>query len=263
VKIVVAVKQVAQLDDEFELRADGSGVDADFLDYELNEWDSFSVEEALSILEGVDGDGEVVVVSVGDEESEEGIRTCLAMGADRGVRVWDPSLEGADALAVARVLAAAAEREHPDLVLCGVQSSDAVYGATGIAMAAHLGWPHVAVVTDLEYDPSAPSATVDRELEGGLKQRVRVRCPALITVQTGINEPRYANLRAIKQAKEKPLDELGLADLELDADAVSQAAGARMRQMTTPERGEGAEMLEGTPAEVAQRIAGIIEEKLG
>jgi electron transfer flavoprotein beta subunit len=148
-------------------------------------------------------------------------------------------------------------------VLCGVQSSDAVYGATGIAMAAHLGWPHVAVVTDLEYDPSAPSATVDRELEGGLKQRVRVRCPALITVQTGINEPRYANLRAIKQAKEKPLDELGLADLELDADAVSQAAGARMRQMTTPERGEGAEMLEGTPAEVAQRIAGIIEEKLG
>ena len=125
VKIVVAVKQVAKLDDEFELRADRPG------STRLPRLRAQRVGQLLrggGALDprGVDGDGEVVVVSVGDEESEEGMRTCLAMGADRGVRVWDPSLEGADALAVARVLAAAAEREHPDLVLCGVQSSDAV-----------------------------------------------------------------------------------------------------------------------------------------
>lgn len=262
-KIVVAVKHVAQLDDEFELRDDGLGVDPDFIEYELNEWDTFSVEEALSIRERTDGDGEVVIVSVGDGDSEEAIRTCLAMGADRGVRVWDEALEGADALAIARVLAAAIEREQPELVLCGVQSSDAVYGATGIALAAHLGLPHVAVVTRIDYDASGPSATVDRELEGGLVHRLRVRCPALITIQTGINEPRYANLRAIKQAKEKPLDELGLAGVGLDAEAVEGAAGARMRRMAEPERGEGAEMLDGSSADVAGKIAEIVKDKLG
>ena len=137
------------------------------------------------------------------------MRACLAKGADRALRVWDDALEGADPLAVARVLAAVVERESPDLVLCGVQSSDAVKGATGVALAAHLGLPRVAVVKALDYDAGSGSATVERELEGGLIELLRVRLPALLTIQTGINEPRYANLRAIKQAKEKPLEVLG------------------------------------------------------
>ncbi|UGS34210.1 electron transfer flavoprotein subunit beta/FixA family protein [Capillimicrobium parvum] len=260
-KVVVPVKQVANLDDEFELDDDGTGVDPDSVEWELNEWDTFSVEAALQLAEAGDGT-EVVVVSVGDEEADEGLLACLAKGADRAVRIWDDGLEGADALAVARVLAAAVERESPDLVLCGVQSSDAVAGATGVALAAHLGLPRVAVVNKLDYDAASSTATVERELEGGLVEVLRVRCPALLTIQTGINEPRYATLRAIKQARDKPLEVVELAALALDGAAVAQAAGARTRALRHHEKGEGAEMIDGSAADVAGRIAEIVKERM-
>src|ERR1700743_2446311 len=132
-KIVVPVKQVAALDDEFELLDDGSGVDPDFLEFDLNEWDAFSLEAALQLRDAA-GEGEVVAVTVGDEESEEALLSCLAKGADRAGRVADEGVATDDPLPVARVLSAAVGRESPDLVLCGVQSSDAVNGATGIAL---------------------------------------------------------------------------------------------------------------------------------
>ncbi len=260
-KIVVPVKQVAALDDEFELLDDGAGVDPDFVERDLNEWDTFSLEAALLLSEAA-GDGEVVAVSVGDDEAADGLLTCLAKGADRAVRIWDDALHDADVLSVARVLAAAVERESPDLVLCGVQSSDAVNGATGVALAAHLGLPHVAVVSGLELDAGSATATVERELEGGLVEVVKVRLPALLTIQTGINEPRYANLRAIKQAREKPMDELGLDDVGLDEQAVAAAAGARRRRLRPPEAGGGAEIIDGSPAEAAARIADIVKERM-
>jgi electron transfer flavoprotein beta subunit len=260
-KIVVAVKQVAVLDEEFELRDDGSGVDPDAIEWELNEWDDFSLEAALQLREA-QGAGEVVVISIGDEEAEEGLRACLAKGADRALRIWEDSLSGADPLSVARVLATAVERESPDLVLCGVQSSDGVHSATGVALAAHLGLPRVAVVKALDYDSESGSATVERELEGGLIELLRLGLPALLTIQTGINEPRYANLRAIKQAREKPLEVLGLSELGLDADAVAAAAGSRVRSMTPPDAGGGAQMLNGSPSAVAERIAEIVKERM-
>jgi electron transfer flavoprotein beta subunit len=147
-------------------------------------------------------------------------------------------------------------------VLCGVQSSDAVNGATGVALAAHLGLPHVAVVSGLSFDAGSGTATVDRELEGGLVEVLKIRLPALLTIQTGINEPRYANLRAIKQAREKPMDELGLDDLGLDEQAVAAAAGARRRRLHSPETGGGAEIIDGSPSEAAARIADIVKERL-
>jgi electron transfer flavoprotein beta subunit len=259
-KFVVPVKQVAALDDESELLDDGSGVDPDGLEWELNEWDTFSLEAALQLRDAVGG-GEVIAISVGDEEAEEGLLSCLAKGADRGLRVWDEELEDIDALAVARVLAAAVSRESPDLVLCGVQSSDAVNSATGIALAGRLGLAHVAVVKAIELDGT--TATVERELEGGLVEVVRIGLPALLTIQTGINEPRYATLRAIKQAREKPLETASLADLGLDAGEVAAAAGSHRRRLAPPDRGEGAEILNGSTAEVATRIASIVKERIG
>ena len=262
-KIVVPVKQVAALDEEFELLDGGLAVDPDFVEWDLNEWDTFSLEAALQIRESAGGDGhEVVVLTVGDEEAEEGLRSCLAKGADRALRVWDESLRGADVLAVARVLAVAVERESPDLVLCGVQSSDAVNGATGVALAGYLDLPHVAVVKRIEYDPVASSATVQRELEGGLVEVLRVRTPALLTVQTGINEPRYATLRAIKQAREKPLEVSGLAELGLGGEVLEAATGSKHVRLATPDRGAGAEMLGGPPATVAARIVEIVKERM-
>jgi electron transfer flavoprotein beta subunit len=260
-KIVVPVKQVVALDDEFELLDDGSGVDPDFLEFDLNEWDAFSLEAALLLREAA-GDGEVVAVTVGDEESEEALLSCLAKGADRAVRVSDEGVATDDPLTVARVLAAAVGRESADLVLCGVQSSDAVNGATGIALAGYLDLPHVAVVKTLEHDSGTGSLVVDRELEGGLVERLRIGMPALLTIQTGINQPRYANLRAIKQAREKQLDVVDAGELGVDEDALAAAAGSRRVGLSPPDRGEGAEMIAGGVDEMAARIAEIVRDRM-
>jgi electron transfer flavoprotein beta subunit len=261
-KLLVAVKQVASLDEDFELPAAGDAIDSEFLEWDLNEWDSFSLETALQIRDEAGGDGdEVVVVSVGEEPAEEGLVDCLAKGADRAIRVWDEPLAGGDTLATARVLAAVVEREAPDLVLCGVQSSDMASGATGAALAGFLGLPHVAVVKRIDYDAGSARVSVTRELEGGLSEELRIDTPALLTVQTGINEPRYANLRAIKQARQKPLDVIGLSDLGLGAQDVASASGGRLVALTSPERAAAAEMLEGPSAAIAARIIEIVSER--
>lgn len=260
-KIMVPIKQVAVLDEDFELLDDGSGVDPDYIERELNEWDAFSLEAALQLREAT-GDGEVLVLTVGDDEADEALVGCLARGADRGLRIWADWLDGADPLAVARVLAAAVEGESPELVLCGVQSSDAVDGATGVALAGYLGVPHVAVVKQLDYDLTQRVATVKRELEGGLAEVLRIRTPALLTIQTGINEPRYSTLRAIKQAREKPLSLKTPEELGLDAAQIAAASGSQRRSLKHPERGEGAEMLDGSPSEVAARIVEIVRDRM-
>lgn len=254
-RVVVPIKQVARIDDDDALLEDGSGVDPDALEYELNEWDRFSVEAALQLAE--EGD-EVVVVTVGEPEAEEALLACLAQGADRGIRIWDDRLSDLDPLATAKLLAGAIAREEPDLVLCGVQSSDGVNGATGVALAAHLTLPRVAVVKKIDREEGG--LLVERELEGGLLEAIRVPLPALLTVQTGINEPRYATLRAIKQAAKKPLEVFDLDGLGMDLVAVTEAIGSRTRRYSTREPGEGAEMLTGSSDEVAERIAEIIRE---
>jgi len=251
-KIVVCVKQVAVLGDEVEFTDDERDVDSDFLDFALNEWDSFATEEALQIRER-HGEGEVVVVSVGDEDSEDAIRRCLAMGADRAVRIEGEGVSR-DPISVARALAPVVRREEPDLVFCGVQSSDAVQAATGVALAELLGLPRVAVVTKLDWDAGAKTARVDRELEGGLVDLVEVDIPAVLTIQTGINEPRYATLRAIKQAEQQEVAVVEPEDVG--------EPGYAVRRMFVPPKGEGAEMLDGSPEAIAQRIKELVEERM-
>jgi electron transfer flavoprotein beta subunit len=191
-----------------------------------------------------------VVVTVGGEDAEDALRRCLAMGADRAVRI---DVEARlDPISTARALAEVVQAERPDLVLCGVQSSDSVQAATGTALAALLGLPSVAVVTKLALGEGV--ATVNRELEGGLVDVVEVDTPCVLTIQTGINEPRYATLRAIKQAEQKEIDVRDAGDVGEPAYAV--------RRMFAPPKGGGAEMLDGSPAEIAQRIKEIVEERL-
>ena len=247
-RIVVAVKQVAVLGDEVEFTDDERDVDPDYLDYALNEWDTYATEEALRLSEAA-GDGEVVVVSVGPEDAEEAMRRCLAMGAHRGIRVdTDDRL---DPIQLARALAEVVRAESPDLVFAGVQSADSVQATTGTALAELLDLPRVAVVTKIELGDG--KATVNRELEGGLLDVVEVDTPALLTIQTGINEPRYATLRAIKQAEEKDIDVRQPGDLGEPA--------YRIKKMFVPPKGEGAEMLNGSAADVAQKIKEIVEER--
>jgi electron transfer flavoprotein beta subunit len=176
------------------------------------------------------------------------MRRCLAMGADRGIRIQ--SEERLDPIQVARALAEVVQAESPDLVFTGVQSADAVQAATGTALAELLDLPRVAVVTKIELGDS--KATVNRELEGGLINVTEVDTPALLTIQTGINEPRYATLRAIKQAEQKEIEVRQPGDVG--------APAYRVRKMFVPPKGEGAEMLDGSPADLAQRIKEIVEE---
>jgi electron transfer flavoprotein beta subunit len=253
VKIVVCVKQVSVLGDEVEFTDDESDVDPDFVDLALNEWDSYATEEALRLREEHGGEGdEVVLVSVGGGKVDDALRRCLAMGADRATRIDHAG--PADPITVARLLAPVVANEAPDLVLCGVQSSDAVQAATGTALAELLGFPRVAVVTRIDWDSGAGHATVDRELEGGLIDVTKVDTPAVLTVQTGINQPRYATLRAIKQAEQKEID-------VVPGENAGEPA-YRVRRMFAPSKGEGAQMLDGAPAEIAQRIKEIVAERL-
>lgn len=262
-KILVAVKQVAALDEDFEIRDDGLDVEEDFLLYDLNEWDDFSLEEAMKIKEAGEAEVEVVVVSVGPERVDESLRKCLAKGADRAIRVWDDAIEGSDAIAIGRVLAAVVKKEAPDMLFAGVQSSDQAYSSTGISTAAYLDWPHAAVVADLQYSPGSGSAVIRRELEGGLLQEVEINCPAVLTIQLGINKPRYASLRGIKQAAAKPIEELSLADIGLSAaDVGAGNSMSRVRRMYVPAKGR-AQMIEGTIAEQAARLIEIIKEHKG
>ena len=249
-RIIVCVKQAASLGDEVGFTGDGRAVDPDYLDFALNEWDAYATEEALRLREAQGG--EVVVVTVGDEGSDPAVRRCLAMGANRGVRVWSDGLAGADPIAIGEVLAGVIRNEAPDLVLCGVQSSDEANGAVGSALAALLDLPCETCVVGLEYNASG-TARVRRELEGGLVELREVRLPAVITVQTGINEPRYATFRAIKQADQK---ELALRD------AAVPTAHARVVRMGEPVREHHAEMIDGKAPKVAERIAAILKERL-
>src|SRR6202049_439970 len=262
-KILVAVKQVAALDEDFEIREDGRDIEPDFFIRDLNEWDDFSLEESVKIKEAAAEPVEVVVVSVGSDEIEESLRKCLAKGADRAIRVWDAAIEDSDSIAIARILAAVAKREAPDMLFAGVQSSDHSFASTGIATAALLGWPHAAVVTQLTYSPGAKSAVFRRELEGGLLQEVEIQCPAVLTIQLGINTPRYASLRSIKQAAAKPMEVLSLADIALGAADVGEAGSlSRVRRMYVPDKGR-AQLIDGDAAQQAARLAEIIREFMG
>ncbi len=263
-KILVPIKRVASLDDEFELRDDGRDVDPDFCEYDLNEFDEYSLEAAVEIKERAgEGAVEVVAVTVDTDDGEEILRKALAKGADRAIRIWDDALAEADQIAIARVIAKAVEREQPGLVLCGAQSADHGHAQTGIALAGLMGWSHVAVVSGLEYEPGAPMATIDRELEGGLVQKLTIETAAVLTIQLGINKPRYASLRSIKQANAKPIEVLSPVEIGLDP-ALTGLAGSlsHVRRMYVPERGRSA-MIEGTPTEQAARLLEIVKEVNG
>jgi electron transfer flavoprotein beta subunit len=244
--IMVCIKRVAVLGDDVEFVDDARDVDPDYLDFALNEWDSYAVEEALRLREA--HGGEVVVVSVGDDESDAELRRCLAMGADRAVRVWNDDLEGVhDPISIAGALAAAADA--PDLVLCGAQSADGVQGATGGALAGLLELPVVSVVTKVDVDGA--SARVHRELEGGVVDVVDVSLPAVLTIQSGINEPRYVTLRAIQEARTRDVELVELDELG--------APAYRVREMRVPEK-HHATSLGDDAAGVAQRILELVRE---
>ncbi len=256
-KVLVAVKEVVEVADDFEI--EGTAIADRYREYDLNEWDDYAVEAAVQLQEA-DLAEEVVSVTIGPERAEETIRMALAKGIDRAVRIWDDALADQELLDVAgkaRLLEAVIAEEEPDLVLTGVQAGDDAWGATGVSLAHAVGYEWAAVVTGLEID--GDTAHVRRELEGGVEELVDVQLPAVLTIQTGLNEPRYASLRGIRQAQSKEIAARSLADLGLDPADVHSAID--LTEMFVPEAEGDTEYLEGDTGDQAAGLADVLREQ--
>ena len=211
-KILVTVKRVPDPETSIKVKPDGSGIVADNIKWVVNPFDEIAVEESLRIKEKVAG-SEVVLVSVGSKVVQEQLRTGLAMGADRAILVV--SDDGLEPLAVARVLVKIIETEKPDLVIMGKQAIDDDSNAVGQMLAELLGWPQATFASKLELAADQKSATVMREVDGGL-ETLSFPLPGIVTADLRLNEPRYASLPGIMKARKKEMKEIPVGDLGID-----------------------------------------------
>lgn len=248
--IVVCVKRVPDLSEvEVEIDASRRRIKTDQLPFGLNDWDRFAIEEAIRLRD--EHGGKVTVLTAGNEESEDVLRRALAMGADEAVRITDPSLVGADAYVTTRALGAAIATQPYDLVLTGSVSSDGGSGSVGGMLSELLGIPQVALATRLVV--SGGTARVQHEVEGGLERVVEVDLPALVTVQTGINEPRYVSIRGIRKVADVDIPVKSATDLGLDAGDL-QDRWVTTEELFLPPTGASAEILDGNPDEVVEQL---------
>ena len=253
-KILVCLKQVPHKDARLEVDASGTWIQDDGIKFEINDYDTYGIEEALRIKDA--GEAEVVVITVGPDRTSQALRTALGMGADRAIQIWDDALASTDPLGIAKILAAVAKEESPDLIFMGLMSDDGNNAVVGPMLAHLLDMPSATGGMSAKRDGGA--STVERELEGGALEVVKLPTPCLLAVQTGMNEVRYASLKGIMQAKKKPLDTKSLSDYGLDAGVV--AAKVSIEKLYVPEKGDGAEILSGSADEVAQQLTGKIKE---
>lgn len=259
--IIVCVKRVPETA-EADIFIDKSGKDIDKsgLVFDLNEWDGYAIEEAILLKEKLGGT--VTVLSMGGEDSNESLRKCLAMGADEAIRLTDPAFSGSDGFTTAKILAEAIRKLPYDLIFTGTQAEDDGYGQVGVALAELLGVPHASLISRLEVHEKR--VKVHRELEGGLEEVVEIDLPALLTIQTGINEPRYVSIMGIRKVAKKEIKALGASDLNLKPEEIGlSGSDTRLEKIFLPPVGEGAQMLEGKPEEIALRVFDILKDKGG
>ncbi len=253
--IVVCVKRVP-LTQEVDLEIDGTGKDVkkDALAYVVNDWDNYAIEEAVLLQEKFGGTA--TAITIGTEDDEEVLRRALAVGADRAIRI-DPGDLELDGFVISKLLAGVIKDLEYDLVLTGVQADDDNCGMVGIMLAEHLGLSHAAVVTGVE--PEGDEATIKVELEGGMDEVSKIPFPALLSIQTGINEPRYVSIMGIRKAGKKELKVLEVADLNLTEDDLTPRTV--VEEVFLPPETEGAEIIEGDASTVAEEIIRILTEK--
>jgi electron transfer flavoprotein beta subunit len=213
-KVLVPVKRVIDYNVKVRVKADGSGVDLANVKMSMNPFDEIAVEQAIRLKEAGQAE-EVIVVSIGVKQSQETLRTALAMGADRAILVVaaDDVHQDIEPLTVAKILKGVVEAEQPGLVLCGKQAIDNDMNATGQMLSALMGWSQATFASKVEIE--GDTALVTREVDGGL-QTIKVNMPAVVTVDLRLNEPRYASLPNIMKAKKKPLDEKTATDYGVD-----------------------------------------------
>ena len=253
-EILVCVKRVPDTaENEFELNSAGNDLDRDDLVYSVNEWDNYAVEEAIQIVDKVGGN--VTVITVGDDESEEVLRREMAMGANGGILLDDDAFAGSDGKGIAAILKAEVEKGSYDLIMTGAQADEGA-GQVGGMLAAMLDLPYASLVNKIE--PNDGKIVVGREIEGGNQEINEISLPCVLSIQTGINEPRYVGIRGIRKVASVDIPVKSASDLGVDAAAVG-SAGAKTKRVDyfVPDLGDGAEMLEGSTDEI---IATLIEK---
>jgi electron transfer flavoprotein beta subunit len=259
-EILVCVKRVPDIaENEIEVNKEGSDIERDDLVYSVNEWDNYAVEEAIQIRDKVGGS--VTVLTVGDDESEEVVRREMAMGADKGLLLWDEAFEDSDGRGIAILLKATVDKGNYDLILTGAQADDGA-GQVGGMLAAFLGYPYASLVNKIEV--AGDKLIVGREIEGGNQEMSTIELPCVLSIQTGINDPRYVGIRGIRKVASVEIPKLGAADLRVDSAHVgSAAAKVKRRDYFVFESGEGAEMLSGSDEEIISRLIELLKAKGG
>jgi electron transfer flavoprotein beta subunit len=248
-KIAVCIKHVPTRDWQPRLDEAGTWVRESDATFEMNEPDAYALEESLRLKEK--HGGEVVVCSAGPARVAQVLREALARGADRAIHIQSDGFAGADAFVIATALAGAMQGEQFDLVLTGLQSDDQGFGQTGVILAEKLGLPHATIVMDVQAAP--PTLRVKRELEGGWFQWVSMPLPAVLTIQSGINQLRYATLKGIMAAKKK--------DIRAVTPEAAPAAKIKIASLYAPEKSRKTHLVEGAPAVAAKELVRLLREE--
>jgi electron transfer flavoprotein beta subunit len=249
--IAVCIKQVPTREWQPRIDETGRGIREQDASFEMNEPDAYALEEALRLRE--QHGGEVIVCSAGPARCAQVLREALARGADRGIHVEDDRLATADAFVVASVVADALRSEALDLVLTGLQSDDQGAAQTGVVLAERLGLPHATIVMDVQLSPAG--LRVKRELEGGWFQWTELPLPALLTIQSGINQLRYATLKGIMAAKKKEIRKV--------TPSAIPAAHVRTVRLAVPQKTKQTHMIGGSPAEAAKELVRRLKNQSG
>ncbi len=260
-EILVCVKRVPDTaENEIVVNSKGTDIERGDLVYSVNEWDNYAVEEAIQIRDNVGGS--VTVVTVGDADAEEILRREMAMGADKGVLLSDDVFNGSDGKGIAAILKAEIDKGKYDLILTGAQADDGAAQVGGM-LAAMLDMPYASLVNKIEI-VSDKVIKVGREIEGGNQEMSEIDLPCVLSIQTGINEPRYVGIRGIRKVASVEIPVHGSADLGIAAGSVG-AAGAKVKRVDyfVPPMGEGAEMLEGSSDEIAEKLIELLKSKGG
>ena len=253
-KIAVCIKQVPTREWQPRLNDDKTWIRDQDASFEMNEPDAYALEEALRLKEK--HSGEVVVCSAGPARVAQVIREALARGADRAIHVEGDSLASADAFVTSEALAAAMQEENFDLVLTGLQSDDQGFAQVGVILAEKLGRPHATIIMEVQADGG--TLRVKRELEGGWFQWVAMPLPAVLTIQSGINQLRYATLKGIMAAKKKEIKKVGPPSLPSGASAGKQ----KIVSLYVPEKGKKTQIIGGSPAEAAKELVRKLREEV-
>ena len=259
--ILVCIKNVPfMMENGIEIDSRGTDIIREGLPYAVNEWDNYAVEEAIQIKERVGGT--VTVVTVGSEKDDEALRREMAMGADKGVLISDSAFEKSDGKGIATILEAEVNKGNYDLVLTGVQADDGAAQVGGM-LAAMLGWPYASIVNYVEVLDDR-KIRIRREIAGGNQEIYEIDLPCVLSIQTGINDPRYVSIRGVKRASSLEIPVRNASDLGVSEDSAGESGSkVKRKNYFTPEIGEGAEMLEGSTNEIIEKLIGILKSNGG